>query len=164
MNKEFLEFWGKFLLDAAKGQKQLEEFSRWITGGFREFGDLTEQFKKVYGLDKLSEDDPEYPSLWEKSVKDFRETFKEYLELFNLVPREKYDELARQCEELKEKVRLQEEKIKQLERLLGERGIDYVNMAGEFQKLIEKQAKDFQKVLNSFANPFRETDSEKSGE
>ncbi|HEC32005.1 MAG TPA: hypothetical protein ENI41_05905 [Deltaproteobacteria bacterium] len=162
MNKEFLEFWGNLLVDVARKQKRAAEIGQWISSGFKGFEDLTEQFKKFYGLDKLSENDPQYASLWEKSVSDFRSAFKEYLELFDVVSREKYEEVARECKELKDKVKRLEERIKQLEALLGAKGFEYASVATEFQKLVEKQTREFQKMMEGFTAPFEKTDSKKS--
>ena len=35
MDKKFLEFWGTFLLNAAKGQEQLEDMTQWFSEGFK---------------------------------------------------------------------------------------------------------------------------------
>jgi hypothetical protein len=48
MDRQFLEFLGSFFLNAAKGQKQLEELTRWIGGGFSGFDELTRMFRKFY--------------------------------------------------------------------------------------------------------------------
>jgi hypothetical protein len=34
MDRHFLEFWGNFLINAAKGQKQMEDMSKWMQQGF----------------------------------------------------------------------------------------------------------------------------------
>ncbi len=162
MNKEFLEFFGNFLVDVARGQKQVEQIWKWISSDFKGFEDLNREFKKFYGLDKLSESDPEYRSMWEKSISDFRKAFKEYLELFDVVPKEKYEKVVKECEKLKEKVKQQDERISQLETLLRGKGIEYGNFATEFQKLMEKQTREFRKVLEAFAAPLSKTDPEKA--
>ena len=161
MNREFLEFFGNFLVDVAKGQKRVEEILGWISGGFKDYEDLNEQFKKFYGLDRLSENDPEYGTAWRKSVEDFRKAFSEYLELFDVVSREKYDRVARECEELKEKVREQAQKIERLEAMLKSKGMEYASLAAEFQQMVEKQAREYRKVLESFTVPFDKPDSKK---
>ena len=163
MNKDFLEFWGNILLNAAKGQKQLEEISRWMSAGFNGEDEFTGQFKKFYGLDQISENDPDYLALWERSVNDFKNALVQYLALFDVVPKEKYEEVVRERDELKAKVESLESRIKALEALTGEKGLEYSRAAGEFQKMIEKQTKEFQKMLKSFAAPFGDTNSKKSG-
>ena len=48
MDRHFLEFWGNFLVNAAKEQKRLEDLSNWMQQGFKfkGFDDLTEMFRK----------------------------------------------------------------------------------------------------------------------
>ena len=52
MDRQFLEFWGNYLLAAAKGQKQLEDMNQWLNQGFSGYEELTAMFKKFYGLER----------------------------------------------------------------------------------------------------------------
>lgn len=147
MNRHFLEFWGKALLEAAKSQKQLEDLARWFQQGFLGFPDYTRLFKAAYGLDKTTEDSPDFFSLWKKAEQDFRDSFKDYLNLLGVVTREEYVALARENQELKEKVAEQEETIKLFRRLADEKGMGLEATTLEFQKLIQKQGEQFQKFI-----------------
>jgi uncharacterized coiled-coil protein SlyX len=147
MNRHFLEFWGKALLQAAKSQKQLEELATWFQRGFLGFQDFTQLFKTVYGLDELKEDNPDYLTLWKKAEEEFRDSFKDYLNLLGVVPREEYAALARRCNELEEKLAEQEETLKYLRLLAEEKGMGLEATTLEFQKLIKKQGEQFQKFI-----------------
>lgn len=147
MNRHFLEFWGKALLEAAKSQKQLEDLTGWFQRGFLGFQNYTQLFKAAYGLDEVAESSPDYLTLWKKAEEDFRESFKEYLNLLGMVPREEYAALARQYEELQVKVAEQEEAIKHLRMLLEEKGMGLEATTLEFQRLIKKQGEQFQKFI-----------------
>jgi hypothetical protein len=150
MEKHFLEFWGNLLLQAAKGQKHLEDLSQWSSRGFLNFGDLTALFRKFYGLDQLEPDSPNYLKMWEKAEEDFRDSFRDYLSLLGVVPREEYVELAKKYEKLKEKVADQEETIKHLRMLLSDKGLDFAVASADFQKLMKKQTDQFQELLKGF--------------
>jgi hypothetical protein len=147
MNRHFLEFWGKALLEAAKSQKQLEDLAKWYQRGFLSFQDYTQLFKASYGLDAMAEDSPDYLNLWKKAEEDFRHSFKDYLNLLGVIPREEYAALARKYEELQAKVVEQEETIKDLRRLAEEKGLGLEASTLEFQKLIKKQGEQFQKFI-----------------
>ena len=147
MDRHFLEFWGNFLLQAAQGQKQLEELAKWTSRGFLNFEDLTALFRKSYGLEQLNQDSPDYLQIWEKAQKDFRDSFRDYLSLLGVVPRDEYLELAGKYEELKEKAAEQEETIKLLRLVLSEKGLDFAAVTLEFQKLLEKQGDQFQELM-----------------
>ncbi len=147
MNRQFLEFWGKALLQAAQSQKQLEDLAKWCQRGIFSFQDYTQIFQTSYGLDEVGEDNPDYFSTWKKAEENFRESFREYLMIFGVVPREEYAALARQYEELQTKMAEQEEIIKLQRRLLEEKGLGLEATSLEFQKLIEKQGEQFQKFI-----------------
>ena len=147
MNRHFLEFWGKALLQAAKSQKQLEDLATWSHRGFMGFQDYTQMFKNAYGLDEVSENSPDYISMWKKAEEEFRDSFKDYLNLLGVVPREEYAALARRCEELEAKIAEKEETLKQLRVLAEEKGMGLEATTLEFQKLIKKQGEQFQKFI-----------------
>ena len=147
MNRHFLEFWGKALLQAAQSQKQLEDLAKWCQRGIFSFQDYSQLFKTSYGLDQVKEDSPDYFAIWNKAAENFQESFKEYLHIFGVVPREEYADLARRHEELQTKVAEQEETIKLLRLLLEEKGLGLAATSLEFQKLIGKQGEQFQNLI-----------------
>ncbi len=152
MNRHFLEFWGKALLQAAKSQKQLEDLAKWMPRGFLGFQDFTQLFKTSYGLNEVEEDNPDYLALWKKAEADFRESFKDYLNLLGGVPREEYAALARKNEELQAKVAEQAEIIKHLRTLADEKGLGLEATTMEFQRLIKKQGEQFQQLLQGLGD------------
>ncbi len=156
MDRHFLEFWGKFLLQVAKGQKQLEDLAKWSKRGFVNFGDFTTLFRQAYGLEPPESDSPDYQQIWQKAEADFRESFQDYLRLLGVVPREEYAELARKYAELEEKLAEQEETIKHLRALLTEKGLDYAVVNLEFQKMMKKQGELFQELMKGFGETFKE--------
>ena len=95
---------------------------------------------------------------WQKAEEDFRESFKEYLNLLGMVPREEYAALARQYEELKEKVAEQEETIQQLRMLADEKGVGLAATTLEFQRLIKKQGEQFQKFIKGLGESTKPED------
>jgi uncharacterized coiled-coil protein SlyX len=147
VNRKFLEFWGKALLQAAKSQKQLEDLAKWLPRGFLGFQDYTQLFKTSYGLNEVAEESPNFLAMWQKAETDFRESFKTYLNLLGGVPREEYAALARKYEELQTKVAEQDETIRQLRLLVDEKGMGLESTTMEFQKLIKKQGQQFQQFL-----------------
>jgi hypothetical protein len=59
MDRKFLEFWGNALLNAAKGQEQVENLNRLARDGFKTFEQQLSLFQKLYDLDKKP--DPKKP-------------------------------------------------------------------------------------------------------
>jgi hypothetical protein len=85
MDRQFLEFWGNYLLAAARGQKQLEDLNQWIRQGFSGFEELTAMFKKFYGLENPRMQDSDSTRAWQNAAADFRNSFNAYLNLMGLV-------------------------------------------------------------------------------
>jgi hypothetical protein len=158
MNRHFLEFWGKALLEAAKSQKQLEDLAKWLPRGFLGFQDFTQLFKNSYGLNEVTEDSPDYLAMWKKAEGDFRESFKDYLNLLGGVPREEYAALARKNEELQAKIAEQAEIIEHLRKLADEKGLGLEATTGEFQRLIKKQGEQFQQFLQGLGESMNPDD------
>ncbi len=156
MDRHFLEFWGNFLLQVAKGQKQLEDFAKWSKRGVVNFGDFTTLFRQAYGLEQSQPDSPDYQQIWKKAEEDFRASFQDYLSLMGMIPREEYVELARKYAKLEEKLAEQEETIKHLRQLLSDKGLDSAVIALEFQKLMQKQGDQFQELLKDFGEAFKD--------
>jgi hypothetical protein len=151
MDRHFLEFWGKFLLQAAQSQKQMEDLTKWLHRGWFDLQDLTTLFQRAYGLEQVDQDSPDYLKLWDKAAENFRESLRQYLNLLGGVPREEYLALAEKYENLKEQVAQQEETIQQLKKLLEEQGLGLAVANLEFQELIQKQGEQFQELLHGFA-------------
>jgi len=150
MDSHFLEFLGNFLIQTARGQRHLEDMARWIGGGFKGSEDLNALFRRSYGLDTLNKDGPDYLKMQQKASKDLLESFKDYFSAFGLVSREEHLKLVKKYEALKEKTSAQEETIKNLRMLLGEKVTDPENVVSGFQELMKNQTDQFQKMMENF--------------
>lgn len=162
MDKRFLEFWGNFLINAAKGQKQMEDISKWMQQDFEGFDELTGMFKKFYGLEHMEKDTPAYMETWKKASENFQKSFKDYLRLMGVVPKNEHLTLVKKYEELKEKVAAQEETINNLRMLLEEKKAE---TQGEFvkgfQEILEKQSEQFQETMETFGKFFKKDKNKK---
>lgn len=150
MDKQFLEFWGNFLLNAAKSKQQVEDFNSWMKNSFGGFGDITAMFKKAYGLD-APEKTPEYADLWKKSSEDFLKLFKESVGAMGMISKEEHLSLIKKYEMLKEKAETQEETIRHLRMLLGEKDTEQKEITDKFQELAKSQSEQFQELVKNFS-------------
>ena len=155
MDRQFLEFLGNFLLNAAKGQKQLEDMTRWIGGGFSGFDDLTRMFRKFYDMNGLPLASPDYTRAWEKASENFKQSYHEWLNLMNVIPKSEYQTLQKKCEILEEKVASQDKTIRQLRKLLSEKGLPYADAVRGFTSMMEQQGYQFQELMNSLGKAFK---------
>jgi hypothetical protein len=156
MDTQFMEFWGNFLLNAARSQKQLEDMTKWMKGGFTGFEELTSLFRKTYGLEKVDKESPDFLKMWAGAQENFTKSFKDYLNLLGVVPRDEYLALVKKYEELKEKAASQEETIKHLRMFFSEaKKEEYQDLTGQFDELARKQGEQFEKLMGGFAQLFK---------
>jgi len=151
MDRQFLEFWGNYLLAAARGQKQLEDLNQWIHQGFSGFEELTAMFNKFYGLERPPKENSDSAQAWENAAAGFRNSFNAYLDLMGVVSRDKYQALEQKCAALQKKVADQEATIKILRSLLTEEGTYQGETAKVFQNLVNKQSDAFETLMKNLA-------------
>lgn len=156
MDKNFIEFWGNFLLNAAKGQKHLEEMTRLVQEGFKGIEQQLSLFRKCYGLDDVSEASPDYMEMWSKAAADLQNSYKEFLGLMGLVPKEEYLALVEKYEALKEKSASQEETIRHLKMKTTVKDVDQGEVVKGFEVLMEKQGEQFQELMKSFGPLYKQ--------
>ena len=149
MDRQFLEFWGNYLLAAAKGQKQLEDLNQWIRQGFRGFEELTAMFKKFYALEDPHKKESDSTQAWQNAAADFRNSFNAYITLMGMVPQDKYLTLEQKYAALQKKVAEQKETIQALRKLLTEKGTYQGETVKVFQDLVNKQAEAFETLMKS---------------
>jgi hypothetical protein len=151
MDRQFLEFWGNYLLAAAKGQKQLEDMNQWLRQGFSGYEELTAMFKRFYGLENSPKENADSAKAWENAAVGFRNSFNAYLDLMGVVPRDKYQTLEQKCGVLQKKVADQEETIKVLRSLLTEEGTYQGETVKVLQNLVNKQSDAFETLMRNLA-------------
>jgi predicted nucleic acid-binding Zn-ribbon protein len=151
MDSQFLEFWGNYLLAAAKGQKQLEDLNQWIRQGFSGFEELTAMLKKFYGIELPQKNDADSTKAWQNAAADFQNSLDSYLTLMGLIPQEKYRALEQKYAALQNKVAELEDTIKVLRNLLAEKGTYQGETTKVFQDLVNRQAEAFETLMQSIS-------------
>ena len=151
MDSQFLEFWGNYLLAAAKGQKQLEDLNQWIRQGFSGFEELTAMLKKFYGIDAPRNSDADSTNAWQNAAADFQSSLDAYLTLMGLIPQEKYRALEKKYAALQNKVAELADTIKVLRNLLAEKGTYQGETTKVFQDLVNRQAEAFETLMQNIS-------------
>lgn len=151
MDSRFLEFWGNFLLAAAKGQKQLEEMAHWMSQGFKAAGfeDLAAMFTRAYRLKAPDPAGAPDKGPWEAAARQFSRSLGEYMTLLGMVSGEEHRRLQKRCEALEKKCADQEETIANLRKLLGTGETGHAEVIKKFQDILENQTTQFQNLVSS---------------
>jgi len=162
MDKNFLEFWGNLLIGIARGQRQMEDMTRWLNQDFTGLESLMAPFKKLYGLDQVSPSKGNYEELWSKQLKSFQESFQEYLRLLDVVPRREYEKVREENQTLKKQIVEMEKAIKDLRMLVAENmGRSASEAVKSFQELVFSQMDKFQEMMLSFGGLSKDEPSKK---
>ena len=141
MNRYFDEFWKNQFINVDKGQKQMEDMTRWIMGGLTSYEELSEKFGKLCSMDFWSKETQEYVKTWEMTTEDFQKFFKYYLDLMGLVPKDDYLELANKYNIMDESVT---DKIKEISKQV-KIVADQEKMITDQKKLLADQKKEISK-------------------
>jgi hypothetical protein len=176
MNENLMEFWGNFLLAAARSKKQSDQFAEWLKKGtapgaadwvkpftdwmqqFPESGVLMEQFRKLYGLERVPAQSDDYQEMVAKALQDFQEYCNSALSMMGMVSRSEYLKLVEKYEVLKLKCAEQDETIQHLRLLLKQKagvpgemaGEIPGEMAGQFAEMFRNQGEFFQGMFKGF--------------
>jgi molecular chaperone GrpE (heat shock protein) len=119
MDANFLEFWGNLLISMARGQKQLDDMMRWVHQGFPGANELTTLVKKAYGLNDLPQGPTSQAELSKETLDKFYQSYREYLNLLDVIPRTEYQKLQEENDALKERIGELEQIIADLHALLA---------------------------------------------
>lgn len=161
MDGSFLKFWGEFLLQAARGQSQVEEITKWVQAGFPSSGELADLFRQCYGLSSGS------PSgqgdHWQAATANFREALEVYAPLWGWVPLDRYDQLKSENERLKSQLSEQARLIKRLEAIMADEDMGHMTMVARFQNLIADQSQAFDELMQTIVPPSNAPDENQTG-
>ena len=162
MDRQFLEFWGNFLLSVAKGQQQFDAFSSWMSQGMQGFNDLNAMFRKFYGIDK---DKAKEQDSWWSAQNAFETAYKRYLEAMDVVPKSAYTALEERLAELQQLLAEKEATITRLRTELSECRLSQGDTLRGFEELIKIQSDQFKEFSTSFNKIFSgSTDDDSSPE
>jgi len=155
MDKNIFEIWGQLFLNAAKTQKQMEDFSLWMTQGLKSFEQMASLFTYPQQPDvseeKRRQEAGDYMKAYRQSLEVFQSSFREYVAMFEMVPKADYLALEKKVDVLEEKCRQQDETITQMKKLMGTGSGEHNKLAEGFRELLEQQANDFQELMKNLS-------------
>jgi len=178
MDDKLLELWGRFLLATAQGKRQADQFFDWMKTGpsgksagetkpVVDMDAIFKQFRKMYGLDDAPDTGADYQKQMHQTMRDFQESFTEFLSVMGLVPRATYLELVQKYETLKARCADQEETIRHLNALLKDRGAGSGaggEKAGPWTDLMRSQGEIFQTMFTGFLESRNRHGTQRSNE
>lgn len=172
MDERFLELWGKYFFNLMQagmkpgGKSPDDLFTLWyefmknpqaaqwlFTSPAAVFDKQLDFFRKCCGLKDESEI-PDYFQALKTAADEFRKSAKEFLPLFDAVPREQYDELKKKYDELQEKFEAGEETIRKLRMKLLVKGVEEIGAASGIQEMIKTQTEQFTALMDTLGSVY----------
>jgi Skp family chaperone for outer membrane proteins len=161
MDKQFLEFWGNALLQAARGQAQMENISKWLSQAGSGVPKLTELFEQTYGLASTGKAIAHQSPDWQRATDRFNQAFEDYLALLNVVPLARYRELEEKNAALQKEVDRLRNELKDLRSGLAKTGQGASEeVISGLQSLLQKQQREFQDLTRQMSKYWRSKEPE----
>jgi DNA anti-recombination protein RmuC len=156
MNAPFFEFWGKFLTNVAKGQKQLDDMSTWMKKGYADADDLAALFRRCYGLDKADAGNQQNLLAWKEAVAGFQNTFAQFAAQWGWVTQSEHQKVRNRCAALEKEVQEQQTTIRHLRELLAQKGLGYNELLLHMQGSLKNQSEQFQTLMENIRSAFND--------
>lgn len=148
MDKNMLEFWGQAMLNAARSQQQMEDMNKMFGQNFGVENPFMNSMFKVFGLQNSKKmENEEIVELTQKSSEAYKEFFKAYLTMFDVVSREEYINLEKENEDLKAKIVQQEKIINGYKNLSGKDNFDQEQIVDNLAQIMKNQTQQFQELM-----------------
>lgn len=154
MESRYLELWGNTFLNAARGQKLMEDFSKLMEGDIWKIRDLSESMSRLFGFDLLMQNIPGYMQMYLKATEEFQKSIMNFFSFMEFIPAGDYRMLRREYDELKQRSDRQERELRRLQDDLNERLAFQGSGMSMLEEMMTKQTRQFQDLMTSFAKLF----------
>ncbi|HOJ13455.1 MAG TPA: hypothetical protein PLS81_01070 [Deltaproteobacteria bacterium] len=159
MDSAVLEFMGTMLLEAAKGQRRIEELSQWFGGGAGGVKGFTEAFARAYGVE-IEACSERSLALWKKTFDALAGSIMELASAMDLVPRRDYAALAEENDALRQRVGELEQEVQRLAALLEGGTRRPADGLEGFSRLIEEQARHYREFMANLGDALGRAEGE----
>lgn len=156
MDKNMLEFFGHSLLNVARNQQQLEDMNKIIGQNIGADNPFMKSFFKTFGWqnpEKLDGDD--IIEFTKKLFDAYKEFFKSYLTMFDIVSKEEHSGLRKENEDLKVKIDELEKIINSYKNLSDKDNFDPEQIVDNLTVIMKNQTQQFQELMKQLNQPYK---------
>jgi uncharacterized coiled-coil protein SlyX len=154
MDASFLKFWQGVMAQVAEGSRRWADLAGWMGSGFSGAPELTELFRTAYRLVPPTTGDPWQTKAWTEAAARFQTSLTQLLEAFDVVSRQRYEQLRREKAELEAKAAAQDQLIGQLRLELAQSRLESGRVVDGFRQLTQLQEAQFRQVSDSIQRFF----------
>lgn len=158
------KFWEAIMQQKTGAMGMAAAMEELIQNGIKSSRQVLDLFEKSYGVKIGERNTKEWKAQMEKAMSDFNAQLKDLMAAMGVVPKSTHQALLDQHEKLKQKVAEQEETIRKLRRMLGEKGLGAPDGAPAFSEMIAAQQKQFEQLMRSMASLYAPKKKEKESD
>ncbi len=160
----FFKFWEAIMQQKTGAMTMAAAMEELIRNGIKSSRQVLDLFEKSYGIKIGERNTKDWKAQMEKAMSDFNASLEELVSAMGVVPKSTYQALLSRHEKLKQKVAEQEETIRQLRRMLGEKGAGAPDGTQAFSEMIATQQKQFEQLMRSMAALYAPEKKEKESD
>jgi len=159
MHSQFMEFFGNYLIQAARWQKLAEQSSPSVTPGVMDVAEFGRLFQQACSIDGPAESaSAEYSRIWQQAIENFQSVFCPNARMWGWIPQADYQVLQEKCDSLEITIQKKDQIISQLRSLLEEKGLGQIELLQRYQSLIQDQSDEFQMFMKNFGDAVLKTE------
>lgn len=162
MDKNLLEFLGRALLSAAQSQQQLEDMNKIIGENFTADNPFLKSFFKSFGWqnqEKMKAED--VIEITGKLSDTYMEFIKNYLMMFDVVPKDKHLSVVKENEDLKAKVAQLEEIINRNKNMSDKDSYHPEIIVDNLTQIMSNQTQQFKELMKQLNQSYKRVASVK---
>lgn len=156
MDKNILEFLGRALLNAAQSQQQLEDMNKIVGQTIGADNPFMKTFLKAFGWQNQEKTNGEdIVEFTKKSSEVYNEFFKNYLTMFDVVPKEEYLSLKKENDDLKVKIALLENNTKTDNKIRDKDNYAPEQIIDNLTVIMKNQTQQFQELMKQLNQSYK---------
>lgn len=156
MDKNILEFLGRALLNAAHSQQQFEDMNKIIGQTVGADNPFIKSFLKAFGWQNpVKMDGENVVEFTKKSSDAYKEFFKAYLTMFDVVPKEEHLRLIKENDDLKAKIAMLEKATNTYKKTPDKDSFAPDQIVDNLTVLMKNQTQQFQELMKQLNQPYK---------
>jgi BMFP domain-containing protein YqiC len=156
MNTNILEFLGQAFLNAARSQQQMEDMNKYFGQNIGADNPFVRSLFKSFGWQHSEKNDADdILEFTQKTSAAYKELFKVYLTMFDVVSREEHLRLIKENNDLKARIDELEKNINSQSNISDKDNFDPEKIVDNLTQIMKNQTQQFQELMKQLNQPYK---------
>lgn len=121
----------------------------WMEQGYSTANEMSELFRRCYGLGPAKSSAPREDKAWQNAVQDFQQSLTQMAGLWGWVSQSEHQKALDKCAALEEKIFQLQSAIKELQEMLDREGHGHSRLLQHLKVAMEEQSDQFHTLMES---------------